>query len=700
MPFHLFAQWVQSPGPPGGTVNAITSSGSNLYAGLYGTGIYISANNGTSWTAVNSGLPAYYYIYGLCSIGSNVFAGIYNSGVYLSTNNGISWLPVNSGLTNLYVFSLYASGSNVFAGTQAGAFISTNNGQSWAQVNSGMGTPTINCFTSYGTNTFAGTSGNGVYLSTNNGTSWAQVNSGLTSTNVSSLINYPSGAGSNLLAGTRGGGVFLSTNNGLGWTAINTSLTDLNIQSLVSISNGAGGYNIFAGSSAHGMFISTNASSWGQINTGLYENNILSLFGSGSNVFAGGNTNGIFITSNNGTSWALSSTGIYATDAVALLSTGQNIFCGEFGGGGEFISTNHGASWAIGGLLNAAISDFVSNGSEIYASTYNNGSGMYKSTNLGVTWTSIATGLSSYEAVVGAANNGYLFTGGLSGIYRSTNDGASWQLSNNGIDCNSIYSIASCGSRMLVGTQYCSNGGGIFLSTDYGNQWTNTGFGASLVASILTVPNPSGGNYVYAISGSIFGGQVYISSDSGSTWLATGGGPSQALCLANSGNTIFAGTNGQGIYFTTNNGASWSVSNSGLGNLRIKAIAADSLYVYAGTIYNSVWKRPVSEILSTGIVSDEIPKSFVLRQNYPNPFNPVTTIKFEVPLNKGGDRGLSVKLLVYDILGKEAATLLNEQLQPGSYSVDWDASNFPSGVYFYKLEAGDFSQTKKMVLIK
>ena len=61
---------------------------------------------------------------------------------------------------------------------------------------------------------------------------------------------------------------------------------------------------------------------------------------------------------------------------------------------------------------------------------------------------------------------------------------------------------------------------------------------------------------------------------------------------------------------------------------------------------------------------------------------------------------MSVKLIIYDLLGKEVSTLINEQLQPGSYSVDWDASNFPSGVYFYKLEAGDYSESKKMVLIK
>jgi hypothetical protein len=89
-----------------------------------------------------------------------------------------------------------------------------------------------------------------------------------------------------------------------------------------------------------------------------------------------------------------------------------------------------------------------------------------------------------------------------------------------------------------------------------------------------------------------------------------------------------------------------------------------------------------------------------LYQNYPNPFNPITTIKFAVPLNKGGERGLSVHLAVYDILGREITVLVNESLKPGTYEVTWEASNYASGVYFYKLLTNEFSETKRMVLIK
>ncbi|MCB0749781.1 MAG: T9SS type A sorting domain-containing protein [Ignavibacteriae bacterium] len=89
-----------------------------------------------------------------------------------------------------------------------------------------------------------------------------------------------------------------------------------------------------------------------------------------------------------------------------------------------------------------------------------------------------------------------------------------------------------------------------------------------------------------------------------------------------------------------------------------------------------------------------IAEKYVLSQNYPNPFNPSTKINFSIPLN-----GL-VKLTVYDMLGKEVKTLVNGNKSAGTYSVDFNASGLPSGVYFYKLTAGEFSEVRKMMLLK
>ncbi|QQS38344.1 MAG: T9SS type A sorting domain-containing protein [Ignavibacteriales bacterium] len=93
--------------------------------------------------------------------------------------------------------------------------------------------------------------------------------------------------------------------------------------------------------------------------------------------------------------------------------------------------------------------------------------------------------------------------------------------------------------------------------------------------------------------------------------------------------------------------------------------------------------------------------SFTLEQNYPNPFNPMTKINFTIPLSETL-RGASVltTLKVYDVLGKEIATLVNEEKPTGSYEVDFNASGLSSGIYFYKLNAGKYSETKKMILVK
>ena len=124
-----------------------------------------------------------------------------------------------------------------------------------------------------------------------------------------------------------------------------------------------------------------------------------------------------------------------------------------------------------------------------------------------------------------------------------------------------------------------------------------------------------------------------------------------------------------------------------------------------------------SVITDVGTNDSNIPLHFTLYQNYPNPFNPATTIKYSIPtrsvmlnsfqhLNNSEipkrvrDDNVNVSLKIYDILGREVATLVNQKQNPGKYEVEWDASNYPSGIYFYKLKSGNYVETKKMILLK
>ena len=93
-------------------------------------------------------------------------------------------------------------------------------------------------------------------------------------------------------------------------------------------------------------------------------------------------------------------------------------------------------------------------------------------------------------------------------------------------------------------------------------------------------------------------------------------------------------------------------------------------------------------------ISETIPENFILMQNYPNPFNPVTTISFSLPSKS------FVSLKVFDALGREVATLANEELPAGNHSRQWNGGNMSSGIYFYRLQSGSFIETKKLILLK
>ena len=122
----------------------------------------------------------------------------------------------------------------------------------------------------------------------------------------------------------------------------------------------------------------------------------------------------------------------------------------------------------------------------------------------------------------------------------------------------------------------------------------------------------------------------------------------------------------------------------------------DSLVQLAYSTGYTVTNPTVTEVSR---LTTEIPKDYALYQNYPNPFNPTTKIKFAIPSNVKREKS-NVKLIIYDALGREIETIVNESLKPGMYSVDWNASQYTSGVYFYRLSTENFTDVKRMLLIK
>ncbi|HWA05757.1 MAG TPA: T9SS type A sorting domain-containing protein, partial [Ignavibacteria bacterium] len=163
-------------------------------------------------------------------------------------------------------------------------------------------------------------------------------------------------------------------------------------------------------------------------------------------------------------------------------------------------------------------------------------------------------------------------------------------------------------------------------------------------------------------------------------------------------NTLLAATD-IGVFISHNSGDSWSELAAGLPNT--VSIHLDYNIVQnrlrVATHGRGIWEYN-GNIIPVAQIQSNIPHEFLLFQNYPNPFNPSTKINFSIPPVET-TRGV-VSLRVYDVLGNEITTLVNQQLTPGTYSVDWNASNYPSGLYFYRLTFGEYSETKRMVLIK
>ncbi|HWA06745.1 MAG TPA: T9SS type A sorting domain-containing protein [Ignavibacteria bacterium] len=367
---------------------------------------------------------------------------------------------------------------------------------------------------------------------------------------------------------------------------------------------------------------------------------------SGSNVFAGTSGDGMFRSTNSGLSWSPANSGLVGLEFPAFAISGSNLYAGSEGEG-VFLSTNNGVSWtALSPLTNQFVFALAVSGTDLYAGV----------------------------------------DGG--GVFRSTNNGASWSNSTSGMTNTRVTSLAISGFNLFAGTF----GGGVFLSTNNGTTWTAVNNGLSNTDVQTVIINPVLPGYIFA--GTANG--AYYTTNSGSSWNAINNGLTDTYVhtFAFSGTTIFAGTDMDGVFRSTNLGANWTAINQGLTNTTVWVLTASGSNLFAGTNGSGVFKRPLSEMVAVQQVSTEIPGQFSLGQNYPNPFNPTTSIKFDV------SRSGNINISVYDISGRKIEDMVSGSYNPGTYEVKWDASKYSSGVYFYTLVTNEFTETKRMLMIK
>ena len=393
-----------------------------------------------------------------------------------------------------------------------------------------------------------------------------------------------------------------------------------------------------------GAATSTSQGQWIQTNV-PFNRDVKCFTVSDINLFAGTGGGGTFRSTDNGVSWTAINNGFWPSYVFALVISGSNLLAG--GDIDVSLSTDHGASWtSFGiGMPPIAVITLVVSGTTTFAGTA--GRGIYFSTDNGARWSVTTSGLPPDIGVHAFAASGTsLFAGTTdNGVFLSTDNGVSWNALPTGLPHNAVTALGVSGNSLFAGTY----GGGAF-------QFTNNGTGWSAMNMDLK--------------------GVYVNA------------------FAVLGTNVFAGTD-SGVFLSTNNGANWSAVNSGLTRAKVLSLAISNTNLLAGLAGAGAWRRPLSEMItSVEKSSSNTPMEYELKQNYPNPSNPATTISFSLPSRS------FVSLKVFDALGREVTNLVTDELPAGKFSKPWHAVNMPSGIYFYRLQAGPFTATKKLILIR
>jgi photosystem II stability/assembly factor-like uncharacterized protein len=285
-------------------------------------------------------------------------------------------------------------------------------------------------------------------------------------------------------------------------------------------------------------------------------------------------------------------------------------------------------------------------------------------------------------------------------IHRTSNGGQTWSAV---LVDTSAYSPTVLELYALDSlTAWCVNQYGVFRTLDGGASWRRI-FNDTPLSYKTSI------TFVNATHGWICGagGLVMHTTDGGFTWQRQTSGTIDQLERIRFTDTQRGWAVGLGIMIrTTNGGQTWlrDTVETYPYMFDLSLLAYDNtLHGWAVGFSGSVFKHE-SPLTAVGEKRDEVvPSGFALYQSYPNPFNPTTTIKFQIPSSKLGFGNWNlgfVSLKVFDVLGREVATLVNEVKPPGEYSVAFDGSKLPSGVYYYQLRTGNFLATKKMILVR
>lgn len=637
-----------------------------------------TTNGGLNWEIdyySNIKLNSIFFINALTGFACGNYGNDY--GILLkTTNSGSNWNQVNNLPATFFLTRIQFLDENTgFISDDQQVIKTTNGGGNWITTGNGvlnglLSLYFVNNYTGYA----AGNYGR-IYKTTNSGTNWLLINHD-TTTHLESIKfidpNLGFAVGRNIIYESPGK-LKKTTNGGISWDSISYGF-DAN---LMAVSLNYDNSVIVVG--ARGTISkSTNlGNDWIPVTKSLSSSSLSGIqFTNDNQGFIVGANGVILKSTNRGDNWVVLNSGTtFDLYDLEVIENNEIVVCGA---NGKVLKTiNGGLSWLsinVSSLYDYHSIDFVDHntgfmvGSKFYTPNNYIGS-ILKSTNSGESWNSIYNNGSSvlHSICFLNGNTGFVSINLLAQgckILKTIDGGQTWAQYPTAINtrANCFYFLDSL--RGFAGGNYP-----LLKTTDCGNNWSlvNISVPFSFTINSIFFTNSNTG-YLVCKSNQDFeeGGDIFKTNDGGNSWFHYTSTPSYPTYRVELNSVAFLDNNTG--YALGNNGTILKTTNGG-GPIGIKQL---------------------------GVV---IPNSFSIQQNYPNPFNPKTRIRFSIPQFEFTQMR-PVQLIVYEALGREVQKLVNENLSPGEYQVDFDGSNLPSGVYFCSFSTSDINLTKKMVLLK
>ncbi|HEY0742265.1 MAG TPA: IPT/TIG domain-containing protein, partial [Chryseosolibacter sp.] len=535
-------------------VNDIVSVDEKVFAATQ-NGIYLSTDDGTTWSATAATLP-FASANILQYIDESLWAAT-NTGVYYSKDDGVTW--TKTGPDNPYVYSIERVGDLIFLGTTYGSiYVTRLNSTQYHSIDLDLTSLSIQAFI------------------VNNNKVWMGTSAGLWSATVSeftppAITSFTPSFGRLGETVTITGADFdpVAANNIVRFGGVEAKIVSANASSITVIvpkEARAGQVTVtkngLTATSASDFYVMAVADEWIDRNNGIAGGLIISMTSKDNQLFAASFDNGVYTSSDNGETWTSINQGLGHLQAFSVSPVGDALYAGTLSG--VYVSTDNGASWSFKGLSSNGITSVVSIGSTLLASSYN--AGVFASTDHGVSWQPANTGMTSYDVRKLLVFDGRVFAATGDGVFSSGNEGQSWVGHTPG---RFIYNLMA-----NDGVLYASAAGGIFISTD-GSNWESL---SSQLTAPITNTLVSNGTI---IATDITGG-IYRSSDSGLTWEPVVSKVSVGYSLLLASEKFLLGTVDQGIFESVDNGVTWVPVAVGP-KASVTTILPDPINIFVGT---------------------------------------------------------------------------------------------------------------------